>query len=1222
MNLQITPFLIFCFWIGIVQLFALDPVTSDHFLLPTDSNQTEQIKINRIGEEKIRLSDDSELTGYLIRLDAEQNLFWQNKSISGEINFDYKSVSNIFFNRSSPPKKVISKKEKALRLYFKNGDKLKCNFIELTKNHLLVETGFSDPIKAPIDAIQKLEFLPTTHESLFDPSMGMEKWKKSNSKSWSYEDGDFVSIFSGSTGKSLPRKDVIEIEFDAEWERSFYLALRIFSDSDGSSYGNVGYHLSFSNNRINLQANKRIKGRIIRETLGSLIVQEMINQKKVNISLLAHRGKKEFIIFINGKQVAHWKDSTEDFQPDGDGILFINQGGNSYIRLKEVNIAGWNGSFFPSKEKEMPAPENSNYIVFTNGDSTILNSISGEENAFSLGTKRGVFSLPLSRVQSVHFNKESLLPQAEKSKEQILLTQSLGQISCNILSISKETLHAVHPDFGKFKISLDTVQQMKCNQHLLRLRNYLGKIDEAQKALNKQNPELALSILDSQPKDLRSWYWSRLSFLAKCMQSKEILSFSPHPEKGLFSASFAGNEDTVLTLCKEGEYALWSGHAKLASGSFSDPAKFPNEVGRFSNEAQRAVTLSNPYWIGQTEITQEQYEIVTSKNPSLDKNSSFPVVCSWFDAQKFCKELNKQQKPPTGYIWRLPTEAEWEHACRAGSDGPYCESIVGPMNHDVELSEKHLDQYGWFAGNSGNKIHPVKQKLPNSLGLYDMHGNVWEWCLDSTQSEKVNMLEQRVSGEINPFSTTGNWKTLRGGCYDVKADRCRSAYRGANAPSIVQGDRGFRIVLGPILNYEGNSTRNEFSNKTIGFDQFKLTLLPILPKTFLMGSPGMLSSPKAITRAFGNEFITGSSDGVVGITDFSGRPLEQIADLNSSITSIDATTDKQWILAGCANGEVYLFDGKSLKLKHKLTQHTFAVTSSVFAPNGRSFSTSGLDGKLHTYRLPKADKKWSVYGTDHNTSFDFLEYNSDGSRILTSGLGVLPKLFNAHNGKEIKLNPFPYIGCVKSRFFPNEESFVSVTQSGMLLFTETSRGLVYQIVKLNLKNIIDFSFSPYGKRIIFSTSEGICSVRKTPIINNICIQDETKGFKQSPDFFFALADKTEPYSKQLPDFLTDLDAPVEPDFSKKGYRVSPDKKLVLTTLDGALRLWCFETGQWISTLGDQLISPFVDCAFSPDGSLIVAKLKTNELLIYPTTIPPALSSPEYKVFNQVESWFD
>ena len=192
----------------------------------------------------------------------------------------------------------------------------------------------------------------------------------------------------------------------------------------------------------------------------------------------------------------------------------------------------------------------------------------------------------------------------------------------------------------------------------------------------------------------------------------------------------------------------------------------------------------------------------------------------------------------------------------------------------------------------------------------------------------------------------------------------------------------------------------------------------------------------------------------------------------------------------------------------------------------------------------------------------------------------------------------------------------------MLLFTETSRGLVYQIVKLNLKNIIDFSFSPYGKKIIFSTSEGICSVRKTPIINNICIQDETKGFKQSPDFFFALANKTEPYSKQLPDFLTDLDGPVKPDFSKKGYRLSPDKKLVLTTLDGALRLWCFATGQWISTLGDKLISPFVDCEFSTDGSFIVAKLKTNELLIYPTSNFPAIKLQGYKNLDKLESWFE
>ena len=1221
MKLPITIFLTFYFWIGTAQLFAINPISSEYFNSSSDSNQSQQAKIGQIGKEKIHLFDDSELTGFLIGLDKERNLFWQNKSVSGKISFDYKSVSNIFFNRSIPPTKGSNKKLRALRLFFKNGDKLRCNFIELTKSHLSVETGFTEPIRVPIHAIQKLEFLPASYESLFDPSMGLKEWKSSNSKSWSDEDGDLVSVFSGSTGTLLPRKDVLEIEFDAEWERSLYLALRIFSDSDGSSYGNVGYHLSFSNSRINLQANKRKKGRTIRETLGTLMVKEMMNQKKAHISVLAHRGRKEFIVFVNGRQVAQWKDSSQDFHPDANGILFINQGGNSYIRLKEVNIAGWDGSLFPSEEREMTPPKNSNYAVFKNGDSTILDSISGKENLFSIGTKRGEFSIPQPRIKSVHFNKEPVPTPSEQSTEQILLTHSLGQISCKILSISQEYIYGIHPDFGQFKLSLETVKQMKCNQHLLRLRNYFEQLAEVKKALNNQKPEIALSILNLQPTELRSWYWSRLSFLAKGMQSEEILSFSPHPEKGLFSASFAGNEDTVLTLCKKGEYALWNGHAKLASGSFSDPTKFPAEVGRLSNEAQHAVTLSKPYWIGETEVTQEQHELVTSKNPSLEKNSSLPVICSWFDAQGFCKEMNKKHKPPVGYEWRLPTEAEWEWACRAGSNGPFCESTVGPLNHDVELSEKHLDQYGWFAGNSGNKIHSVKQKLPNAFGLYDMHGNVWEWCLDSTRSEKAKMLEQRVTGKTNPFSSIGDWKILRGGCYDVKFDRCRSAYRGANAPSIVQGDRGFRIVLGPILNYEGNSSKNEILNEILNIEKFKLSLIPISPGSFLMGSPDVLSAPRAITRTFGNELVTGSSDGILGIADFSGRPIEKIADFNSSITSMDATSDKKWILAGCANGDVHLLDGKSFQLKHSLAQHAFAVTSTVFAPNGESFSTSGLDGKFHSYSLPKIEKKWTIQGSEHNTSFDFLEYNSDSSKILTSGLGGLPKLFDAESGKEIKLNTFPYIDCIRSRFLPNEESFVSVTKSGLLLFTETTRGLVYKIVQLNLKDIIDFSFSPYGKKIIISTKEGTCSVRKTPVTNNIFIQDGSKNFEQSPDFFFALAGKTEPYFKKLPDFLTSLDRPVMPDFSKKGCRLSPDKKLVLTTLDGALRLWCFDTGEWVSTLGDKFAAPFIECGFSPDGRFIVAKLKTKEILIYPTSIIQTTDSDNPNNWEEIENWF-
>ena len=1218
-KLSITTF--FYSFIGLFQAFSFETTPPKEEISKTDTNQSSESLSLNTGKERIRLFDNSELTGNLIGLDAKKNLFWQNQSVKGQISFNYKSVASILFDRSNRSTEKVNDQLKKLRLYFKNGDKLRCDFIKLTENHLVVETGFTDQIKAPIGTIQKLEFLPPTHEALYDPSMGLENWKNSNSKSWANEDGDFVSVFSGSTGTTLPKKNVIEIEFEAEWERSFYLAIRIFSDSDGSSYGNVGYHLSFSNSRINLQANKRKKGRIIRETLGSLMVKEIVENKKARISLMAHRDKKKFIIFINNQEVAHWKDSSEDFYPEGNGILFINQGGNSFIRLKELNISGWNSSFFPSEEMQNIPSQGTNYIVLSNGDSTILNSITGKNNSFSIKTKRGDFTIPQDRIKSIHFDQNKNSPLPFRPTEQILLTQSLGLLSCKLQSITDEKLIAIHPSFGKFSLSLNIIKKMKCNQHLLRLRNYFENLRDAKKALDNQKPELALSILDNEEPALRSWYWSRLSFLAQSMQSDEVLSFTPHPDKNLLSASFAGNEDTVLSTCKEGEYALWSGHAKLASGSFTDPLKFPSELGRLLNEEQFAVTLTHPYWLGETEITQEQYEAVTSKNHSPEKNGTLPIVCSWVEAQSFCEILNKKEKPPPGYTWRLPTEAEWERACRADSTGPFSESEIGVINQNENLCISHLSKYGWFERNSNNKLHPVKQKRPNALGLYDMHGNVWEWCMDSTASNKSRILEQRICGVINPYSKTGEWKVLKGGCYDVKFDRCRSAYRGANSPTTVEGDRGFRVTLGPILDSEHNFTNKEFSNNILNFEKFSLKLLPVLPKTFLMGSPSRITAPKAITRSFGDELITGSSDGQLGITDFSGQPIKKITDFNSSITCIDASSDDQWIIVGCSNGEVHLLDGKSLQVKRTIQDHTFPLTNTIISPKAESFATSGLDGEFNYYSLPFFDKIWQVNARDHNTSFDFLEYNSAGTRILTSGPGAAPHLFDTKTGEEIRLNPFPYLGIRRSHFLPNSESFASITESGLLIFTETTHGLVYKIVRLNLENIIDFSFSPYGKKIIVLTKQGLCSIRETPIINNLCIKNEKDGVKYSPDFFFALANKTEPSSKNLPDYLNNLGLPMELNRATDGVCLSPDKKLVLTTLDGALRLWCFETEAWISTLGDKFVSPFIDCTFSPDGKFIAAKLKTNEVLIYPSENLPFTESENQSNFSEIENWF-
>lgn len=199
-----------------------------------------------------------------------------------------------------------------------------------------------------------------------------------------------------------------------------------------------------------------------------------------------------------------------------------------------------------------------------------------------------------------------------------------------------------------------------------------------------------------------------------------------------------------------------------------------NEAESDESPAHR-VTVSG-FYIGKYEVTQREWEAVTGRKPSHFKGPNHPVEqVSWDDCQDFIAKLNRI----TGKHFRFPTEAEWEFAARGGNQS----------NGTKYSGEYYLDEVAWFDDNSGHQTHDVGTKRPNELGLYDMSGNVWEWCsdwYDSYGSDSQN----------NPTgSSSGAYRVLRGGCWDDYAIYCRISVRGYDAPDSSNDGRGLRLAL-------------------------------------------------------------------------------------------------------------------------------------------------------------------------------------------------------------------------------------------------------------------------------------------------------------------------------------------------------------------------------------------------------------------------------------------
>ena len=227
----------------------------------------------------------------------------------------------------------------------------------------------------------------------------------------------------------------------------------------------------------------------------------------------------------------------------------------------------------------------------------------------------------------------------------------------------------------------------------------------------------------------------------------------------------------------------------IPAGSFTMGSPV-GEVGRMFDETPHRVTLTKSYYLGSYEVTQDQYEKVMGSNPSTFKGAKNPVEMeSWDDAISFCKKLSElPDEKAAGREYRLPTEAEWEYACRAGSTTTY----------SFGDRAESLGEYAWFKENAGNETHPVGEKKPNRWGLYDMHGNVWEWCQDwyTGYPPAASTDPQGPDGGEGWFDPL---RVVRGGTGLHDADYCRSARRVGIDPSNRTYILGFRVALSPSV---------------------------------------------------------------------------------------------------------------------------------------------------------------------------------------------------------------------------------------------------------------------------------------------------------------------------------------------------------------------------------------------------------------------------------------
>jgi len=285
------------------------------------------------------------------------------------------------------------------------------------------------------------------------------------------------------------------------------------------------------------------------------------------------------------------------------------------------------------------------------------------------------------------------------------------------------------------------------------------------------------------PERLQRWQWVNLfeekgyeRLMGSLRFRAETITSGSDPELNLIQrheeVTYVEEIETSIN-SKDMEFVL------IQPGEF-DMGSPANETGRFDDEERiHHVTISEAFYLGKYEVTQKQWHEVMEDSPSYYKGDDLPVEnVSWDDVQEFIEKLNEKEGTNK---YRLPSEAEWEYAARAGTTTRY----------SFGDDDSKVGEYAWYSENSGGKTHPVGKKEANPWGLYDVHGNVWEWVQDEWHDTYNGTPDDGSAWEDG----SGASRVFRGGCWFLSTRFCRSATRYRYAPGVRARRIGFRLLL-------------------------------------------------------------------------------------------------------------------------------------------------------------------------------------------------------------------------------------------------------------------------------------------------------------------------------------------------------------------------------------------------------------------------------------------